>query len=63
MLLRKLTVAAAAHAAQAALLVQPELLPLSSEKPPVPKLTQYAGPLHGGLEPLEKYLWVLALAK
>ena len=55
--------AASTQAAEAAGLVQSLLLALRAEEAPVPKLSQDAGTLHLGLEPLQKLLWVLTITK
>ena len=54
---------AAAQAAETSCLVEAGLLPLGAEVPPVPHLAQYTGALHRSLEPLEKALAVLSVAK
>ena len=57
-----LAVSAASHTAEAARLVQAFLLAFGAKESSVSKLAQYAGALHGGLEPLKKAFRVLAVA-
>ena len=58
----RLAVAAAAYAAEAALLVEARLLALGAEEAPIAKLSEYAGALHGGLEAPEQGFGVFAFA-
>ncbi len=58
-----LSVAAAADASEAALLVKAGLFAFGAKEAAVAQFAQDAGALHGGLEALEKGFGVFAIAK
>jgi hypothetical protein len=58
-----LAVAAATDAAEAPGLIEPLLLPLRTEEPPIPQLAKYSRPLHLGLKSLQKLIAVFSITE